>query len=101
MSTATNRTGARRVVTTWRHHKCLLRHRNTATWIKCAIGPRRVLWVSGHGSYAVISWCGDPNDVTVVLHTSLTEALAAAKQIDRVACGRRCTGWHEVVEVVL
>lgn len=88
-------------VVTWRRHKCSSNHREYHTWITCAIGARRVAWVKGSGPYATISWCGAANDVTVVMHSNLAEAVAVRKQLDRSRCGGRCSRNHQVVEVVL
>ncbi|MDZ8202087.1 hypothetical protein RZO50_11220 [Microbacterium sp. SSW1-59] len=88
-------------VGTWRRHKCSQNHREYHAWIKCKIGARRVLWVQGSGPYATISWCGAANDVSVTLHGNAADALAALKQINRLGCCGRCTGNHQVVEVVL
>ena len=91
--------GSQRDVVKWRHHKCDSLHHNTATWLKCAIGTRRVLWVTGHGKYATVSWCGGWDEVTVVLYEDLSEALTRLKMLDRTACGGRCIGNHQIVEV--
>lgn len=88
-----------RRVATWRKHKCDSTHRTTRTWIQCAIGKRRVLWIVGTGDYASISWCGNWDHVTVVLHRAAQDASAAADFIDRIGCGGRCTGSHQVIEV--
>lgn len=88
-------------VVTWRRHKCSQTHRKYAAWIKCAIGHRRVLWVQGSGPYATISWCGAANDVTVALHGNLATAIAAVRKLNRLGCSGRCTGNHQIVEVVL
>lgn len=88
-------------VATWRRHKCTRQHREYHTWIECAIGSRRIAWVLGDGPYATISWCGAWNEVSVTLHSSLTDAVAALKQINRTGCGGRCSRTHQVVEVML
>lgn len=85
----------------WRKHSCARNHRTYPAWIRCAIGVRRLLSVQGDDPYAIVSWCGRSDEVTVVMYADLAEAMAERKQLDRMTCGRRCVRLHELVEVVL
>lgn len=84
---------------TWRRHKCNRTHSGPNTWIKCAIGAHRVLWVKGSGPYATISWCGEWDEVTVVLHEYLANAQMSLREINRTSCGARCLKRHQTVKV--
>ncbi len=88
-------------IVTLRRHKCTRQHQDYPTFIRCAIGKRRVLWMQGYGPYATISRCGGPNDVSVMLHPRLGDAQTALKDLNRLGCGGRCSGNHELAEVVL
>jgi len=77
---------------TYKNHKCSRQHRNSRTFIACAI-PRH-FWIRGKGNIALIAWCDQPS---ISLWTDLSGAEASKQFIDATGCGRRCTGRHEII----
>lgn len=73
---------------------CTRRHRTFATWIRCAIPELE--WVLGEGPIALIARC---RRVTVTLHATHEDAAGAKAGIDRLSCGHRCVGRHEIFDV--
>ena len=86
----------------YRNHRCTRTHRTFNAWAKCT-WLKRHGWVLGEGEYASISYCGigagAPYGITVELHETLAEALAAKNLIDNTKCGGRCRGAHRVARI--
>jgi hypothetical protein len=82
-------------VKTYRRHYCERVHRTPRTMAKCIWG-RRAAWIVGEGPYAVLAWC---RVLTVTLHATHNDALGAKRAIDLSACGGRCTGRHEIIQL--
>jgi hypothetical protein len=80
----------------YRQHRCTKMHRTERTFMECAIP--RAAWVKGEGSFALIAWCRVP---TVWLFSTVEEAEAHQRGIDRSGCGGMCNREHEIVRVVL
>ncbi len=78
-----------------RHH-CRLRHWSYLPFARCSWPD--AAWVWGEGRWATVTNC---RGVTVMLHATLDDALAAVDAIDRKACGGGCQRRHEVVELVI
>jgi hypothetical protein len=80
----------------YRRHNCDAQHRNTRTFMRCAIP--RAAWVVGDGPYALIAWCRVP---TVSLWHDKVDALEHLHHMSQPggACGGRCNRRHEVVYV--
>jgi hypothetical protein len=53
-------------------------------------------WIRGEGRYAVLARCGV---LTVTLWPTIGEAEVAKREIDETACGSRCNGLHEIVDL--
>lgn len=79
---------------TYTQHECTAKHRTYTKFIECAIGRRRLAWVTGEGEYALIAWCDVP---TVSLYSEVADALKQMHLIDSTACGHACVQRHEVV----
>lgn len=80
---------------TYRIHNCQAAHRTYRTLVRCMIP--KAAWVAGEGQYALIAWCDVP---TVSLHDDLANAIEKKGFIDRTRCGGRCTGHHDIVQIV-
>ncbi len=78
-----------------RHH-CRLRHWSYLPFARCSWPD--AAWVWGEGRWATVTNC---RGVTVMLHATLDDALAAVDAIDRKACGGGCQRRHEVVELLI
>ncbi|PWU52813.1 hypothetical protein DLJ47_17835 [Micromonospora sp. S4605] len=77
---------------TYRRHYCQRQHRTHHTTAKC-LWPRAV-WITGEGPYATLAWC---RVLSVMLHPTEAEALAAKHLIDSTGCGGRCNRRHELI----
>ena len=82
----------------YRRTYCQRAHRTHSTTARCVW--RRAEWVARKGPYATLAWC---RVLTVELHATLDEALAAKRVIDASGCGGRCRGRpsHEVIRLAL
>ncbi len=75
-------------------HNCQRKHQSFAALAKCIW--RRAEWISGNGAYATLAHC---RVLTVELHQTLDTARQAKAAIDSTACGGRCYGRHELVQL--
>lgn len=75
-------------------HQCECRHKSVQTFLRCAYPS--AAWVVGDGSYAVITYCRTP---TITLWPKPDLAQAALTELNALACGGRCTGRHEIVQI--
>ena len=81
-----------RTFTTWRRHRCTRTHRDTHTWLRCALGG--VEWITGRGSFAVVAYC---RSTTVTVWPTADAARAALDVIDETGCCGRCTRRHRLI----
>lgn len=82
-------------ITRYTRHYCPRNHRTMKTLTAC-LWPR-AHWVLSYGNYASVSKC---RGTTVWLWPTPAEALAAKAAIDATYCGGRCTGRHQVIELL-
>jgi hypothetical protein len=84
------------MITTLRTRSCSLHeHRSYRTLAQCLY--RRAEWINGEGPYAVLAHC---RVLTVTLWKNLPAAEEAKRMIDGGACGGRCSGDHQIVELL-
>jgi protein involved in temperature-dependent protein secretion len=82
-------------VRTYRRGNCEQSHRTYRTLARCMFP--RTAWIAGEeGPIALLAWC---QVLTVTLHHNIDGAAAAKSIIDYSACGGRCTGRHEIVQL--
>lgn len=68
------------------HRRCRKhKHRTANAHARCLY--RYAEWVAGEGRWATLAGCGV---LTIVLHRTKEEALAALAAIDTYGCGHRC-----------
>jgi hypothetical protein len=76
------------------HDRCGRRHRSARTAARCQFAEGGYISVSGNGAYAVVSRCpvtvygpfGKFSAITVMLHTTESEALERLSDIDEKGC---------------
>src|SRR5262245_57249410 len=74
---------------------CGCQHRSWRPFAR-HLSPRAV-WIAGNGRFASLSNCRPA--ATVALHANRAKAQEAVTLIDKIACGSRCTGRHEVIDL--
>lgn len=58
---------------------------------------RKAVWVIGNGKYALLAHCN--NNLSVSLHSRISDAYKSKNQIDKSGCGGMCINNHEIINL--
>jgi hypothetical protein len=86
----------------YRRHYCSASHQSFLTLAKCIW--RRAVWITGEGPFALLARCpSGPTErrqaLTVTLWPTLRDAEVQKAFIDRMGCGGRCWGDHQIIKL--